>query len=487
MSRRRTTRPAAPDRDRARRAPARDGVGIAAGAPAALSYGGEAAFARGRAARRSAPRDALGRPPASRRDAVALLEASHRGRVPELKAIRYGRMLADPFAFFRGGAGLMAHDLSGLPHSGLQTQLCGDAHLNNFGLSASPERTLLFDINDFDETLPGPFDWDLRRLSASFAIAADVQGHGEATQKSLVDTLIRAYADRMRRFAKMDVLDAWYYRLTAETLLELSGDDDHELEVIRKARRKTAAVFAAEATERLPDGRWNIKDTPPFVYHDDAATDRELGRFRAQLPRFLADYRASLSPDRRTLLDRYVLQDVAVKVPGVGSVGRRCFIALLVASNQHPLFLQFKEAGDSVLEKPLGRSREAHDGERIVYGQRLMQAASDIFLGWAGCPSLRAEFYVRQLRDMKAAFDVADFKAEDFREYAEACGYALARAHAKAGCPDELHGYIGRGGALAKAMQAFALAYRARNEADFEALKKAASAGRVPADAVGET
>jgi uncharacterized protein (DUF2252 family) len=446
-------------------------------------YGGDSALARGRAERDATPRASLGRAPKARRDPVALLEASHRGRVPELKAIRYGRMLADPFAFFRGGAGLMAHDLAALPRSAIGVQLCGDAHLNNFGLFASPERTLLFDINDFDETLPGPFDWDLRRLAASFAVAADVHGHDEATQRSLVRMLVAAYADRIRRFAAMDVLDVWYYRLTAETLLELSSDDGQELAVIRKARRRTSAMFADEATERLADGRWNIRDAPPFVYHDGAATDRELGRFRTHLPRLLSDYRKSLAPDRRTLLDRYALQDVAVKVPGVGSVGRRCFIALLVASGQHPLFLQFKEAADSVLEAPLGRSREAHDGERIVNGQRLMQAASDIFLGWAGSEALGVEFFVRQLRDMKAAFDVASFKARDFHEYAEACAYALARAHAKSGCPDEMLGYVGKGQALGDAMADFALAYRRRNEADWTALKRAAAAGKVPATA----
>ncbi len=446
-------------------------------------YGGDAALARGRAARRETPRAALGHAPRGKRDAVALLEASHVGRVPELKAIRYGRMLADPFAFFRGGAGLMAQDLASLPRSAVPVQLCGDAHLNNFGFFASPERTLLFDINDFDETLPGPFDWDLRRLAASFAIAADVHGHSEDVQRSLVEILVAAYVDRIRRFAQMDVLDVWYYRLTAETLLELSSDDGHELAVIRKARRRTSALFAAQSTERLADGSWNIRDAPPFVYHDGAATDRELGRFRQHLPNLLADYRASLPPERRALLDRYELQDVAVKVPGVGSVGRRCFIALLVASGQHTLFLQFKEAAASVLEKPLGCSREAHDGERIVNGQRLTQAASDIFLGWAGSTELGAEFYVRQLRDMKAAFDVATFKVRDFHEYAEACGYALARAHAKSGCPDEVLGYAGKGNALASAMTRFALAYRRRNEADFTSLKRAAAAGKVPAAA----
>lgn len=453
----------------------------------ATDYGGEVALARGKAARQQTPREDLGPCRIPRRDPVALLEASHDGRVPELKAIRYGRMLASPFAFFRGGAGLMAHDLARLPRSAVHTQLCGDAHLNNFGLFASPERTLLFDINDFDETLPGPFDWDLRRLAASFAVAADVQGHDEATQRGLVDTLVDAYRDRMRRFAAMDLLDVWYYRLTSETLLEMSGDDDYELEVIRKARRKTSAVFATEATERLPDGRWNIRDAPPFVYHCDAATDRELARFRANEVRLLADYRDSLASERRMLFDRYVLQDVAVKVPGVGSVGRRCYIALFVASGQHPLFLQFKEAADSVLERPLGRSREAHDGERIVNGQRLLQAASDIFLGWAGSAALGVEFYVRQLRDMKAAFDVSAFRRRDFHEYAEACGYALARAHAKAGCPDELLGYIGKSEALSTAMQDFAIAYRRQNEADWQALQRAARAGRVPAETSSES
>lgn len=455
---------------------------VVAPAPVATPYGGEVAMARGKAARHAVPRETLGQFRPGRRDAVALLEASHEGRVPELKAIRYGRMLADPFAFFRGGALLMAQDLADLPHSAMHTQLCGDAHLNNFGLFASPERTLLFDINDFDETLPGPFDWDLRRLAASFAIAAEVQGEDEAVQRGLIDTLIDAYRDRMRRFAAMDVLDLWYYRLTSETLLELSGDDDQELEVIRKARRKTSAMFASQATERLADGRWNIRDAPPFVYHCDVATDRELARFRAGLPHLLADYRGSLASERRELFDRYELHDVAVKVPGVGSVGRRCFIALFVASGQHPLFLQFKEAADSVLELPLGRSREAHDGERIVHGQRLMQAASDIFLGWAGSEAFGVEFYVRQLRDMKASFDVAKFKRRDFHEFAEACGYALARAHAKAGCPDELLGYIGRSNALSEAMQKFGLAYRQQNEADWQALSRAAAAGRVPAE-----
>jgi len=474
--RRSTRRPAATGRPPAK-TPARPAT-----LPAALSYGGEAALAQGKAARQKVPREALGRYRIARRDPVALLEASHEGRVPELKGIRYGRMLADPFAFFRGGAGLMAGDLSALPHSTVQTQLCGDAHLNNFGLFASPERSLLFDINDFDETLPGPFCWDLRRLAASFAVAADVRGHDESIQRGLVDTLVDAYRDRMRRFAAMDLLDLWYYRLTSETLLEMSGDDEYELEVIRKARRRTSAVFAAEASERLPDGRWNIRDAPPFVYHCDAATDRELARFREHAGQLLADYRDSLATERRVLFDRYVLQDVAVKVPGVGSVGRRCYIALFVASGQHPLFLQFKEAADSVLERPLGRSREAHDGERIVNGQRLMQAASDIFLGWAGSAALGVEFYVRQLRDMKASFDVAAFRRRDFHEYAEACGYALARAHAKAGCPDELLGYIGKSGALSAAMQAFALDYRRQNEADWQALKRAASSGRVPAE-----
>jgi uncharacterized protein (DUF2252 family) len=444
----------------------------------------------GRACRRQVARAELARAPRAddpQRDPIAWLQHSNLGRVPELVPLRHGRMLASPFAFYRGAAALMAHDLGALPHSGVTTQLCGDAHLSNFGFFASPERTLLFDLNDFDETLEGPFDWDLRRLAASFAIAAREIGLKDRDGRDAVWMLADAYRDRLARFARMDTLEQWYYRLTSDTLLELGGRQDHELEVIRKARRSTSQVFAEDAVERVPAGgepqrpaHLNIVDRPPFVYHDAQATRRELGRLRAALEEFLATYRASLASERRVLLSRYELHDLAVMTPGVGSVGRRCFLLLLVADGVHPLFLQCKEAGASVLESHAGPSPFEHDGERIVGGQRLMQAASDIFLGWAGTTHF-GEFYVRQLRDMKASFKLEQFGARDLVEYAEACGYALARAHAKAGDPWRLFGYVGRSKSFNRALVDFAVAYADVNEADWSALAAAVRAGRLQA------
>jgi hypothetical protein len=445
----------------------------------------------GREQRRAVPRAALGEcpaPGAARRDPVGWLQASNAGRVPELVPLRHGRMLASPFAFYRGAAALMAHDLAALPSSGVRTQLCGDAHLSNFGFFASPERTLLFDLNDFDETLEGPFDWDLRRLAASFAIAARDIGLKDRQAADAVSMLADAYRDRIHRFAHMDTLDLWYYRLTSDTLLELGDDRTAELAVIRKARRSTARVFAADAVERLDPAvgsgetapRLNIVDRPPFVYHDAGATEREIARLRDELGAFLGQYLESLPADRQALLARYALHDVAVMTPGVGSVGRRCFLLLLVADGEHPLFLQCKEAAASVLAPHLGAARHDHDGERIVTGQRLMQAASDIFLGWAGTPRF-GEFYVRQLRDMKASFKLEQFGARDLLEYAEACGYALARAHAKAGDPWTLLGYLGRSEDLNRAMVRFALGYADVNEADWAATQAAVRAGRLEA------
>lgn len=443
----------------------------------------------GRAAREARPREDLARCPAAgdaSRDPIGWLEASNAHRVPELLALRHGRMRASPFAFYRGAASLMAHDLAGLPHSGQVTQLCGDAHLSNFGFFASPERTLIFDINDFDETLPGPFDWDLRRLAASFVIAAREIGLKDRDGLDAVDLLVDAYRDRLRRFAKMDTLDAWTYRLTPQTLIALGDDASDELAVIRKARKSTARVFAEDAVERLPgDGpdapeRWNIVDRPPFVYHDAQATAREIGRLRSRLDGFLVQYAASLPPERRALFARYTLHDVAVLTPGVGSVGRRCFLLLFVADQAHPLFLQVKEAGDSVLEAHLGAAAHSHGGERIVVGQKLMQAASDIFLGWAGTDGF-GEFYVRQLRDMKASYKLDAFDAGDLVEYAEACGYALARAHAKAADPWPLVGWIGRSAGFNRALMTFARAYADVNEHDWEALLRAIADGRLAA------
>jgi uncharacterized protein (DUF2252 family) len=420
------------------------------------------------------------KPDAAGRNPLGWLKASNRGRVPELVPVRHGRMLATPFTFYRGAASLMANDLAKLPHSGIATQLCGDAHLANFGFFASPERSLVFDINDFDETLQGPFDWDLRRLATSFVVAARDLGFKPRVGRDAVRQLAEAYRDRMRRFAQMDTLDAWYARLTSQTLLKLGAQDETELAVIKKARRSTSRVFAEGAT-KIVKGRLMMREQPPFVYHDAKATEREIRRFRAGLPAFLAQYRASLPPERQRLFDRYELHDVTVLTPGVGSVGRRCFLLLLVADQVHPLFLQCKEAGESVLEAHLGAAPgSGSPGQRVVQGQRLAQAASDVFLGWAEAPGGRG-FYVRQLRDMKASYKLEDFKPVDLLEFAEACGYSMARAHAKGGDAWAISGYLGRSKTFNTALADFAEAYADVNQADWRQLKKAAASGKVAA------
>lgn len=439
--------------------------------------------AEGQTQRKACERDWLSRAPKpddDGRDPLAWLRLSNKGRVPELVPLRHGRMRTDPFAFYRGAAGLMANDLAALPHSGVVTQLCGDAHLSNFGFFASPERTLLFDITDFDETQPGPFDWDLRRLATSFVIAARERGFKESTGSEAVGELTGAYRDHIRRFARMDTLEAWYWRLSSQTLLKLGSEDTDELAVIRKARRNTARLFAKEATKKGEDGRLMIRNKPPFVYHDANATQREIRRFREGLPAFMAQYRASLAPERRVLLDRYELHDVAVLTPGVGSVGRRVFLLLLVADQRHPLFLQCKEASASVLETHLGNSASAHAGQRIVEGQRLLQAASDIFLGWASAPGGQT-YYVRQLRDMKASYKLEEFGPSDLREYAQACGYGLARAHAKGGDAWALSGYLGRSTKFDSSLVKFSQAYADVNQADWKRLCRAVDDGTLKA------
>jgi uncharacterized protein (DUF2252 family) len=441
--------------------------------------------ARGRAQRETCPFGHLAQAPKAGakglRDPMAWLDASNQGRVPELVPVRHARMVDSPFSFYRGAAGLMANDLAGLAHSGVGTHLCGDAHLANFGFFASPERALLFDINDFDESLSGPFDWDLRRLAASFVILAREIGLRERDGRDAVMNLAEAYRDRMRGFATMDTLDAWYYRLTSNTLLKLGGKDAAELAVIRKARRGTVRVFAEEATKRVHD-KLVIRPGPSFAYDDANAGQREIKAFRRGLQPFLVQYRASLPAERRALFDRYELNDVAVMTPGVGSVGRRCFLLLLVADSIHPLFLQCKEGSASVLQAALGMKGAARPGERIVHGQRLMQAASDIFLGW-GAVERVGEFYVRQLRDMKASYNYLDFSAKDLAEYAEACGYGLARAHAKGGGASTIRGYLGASRKFNESLASFAARYADVNEADWNALKKAVASGRMAATA----
>jgi uncharacterized protein (DUF2252 family) len=437
----------------------------------------------GRAARHGRPREALGKLADDARDPLALLAGSNAGRVPSLIPIRHGRMLKGPYAFYRGAAALMAHDLARVPHSGVFVQLCGDAHLANFGLFASPERRVLFGINDFDETLPGPFDWDLRRLAASFAIAARERGHGERHQRRVVATLCATFRERMRAAAGKDTLDTWYRQVTAAEVLglaETAGEHAKDKASVDRARRATSREWLRQGTE-VVDGRLRIRESPPLTYHYPAASPRDAAKFDVTVRRFFADYRRTLPDDRRQLFDRYRLVDTAVRVVGVGSVGTRCFVALFVADGDSPLLLQVKEARASVLEAQLSQSGYGNHGQRVVCGQRLLQSASDIFLGWSRSRASGFDFYVRQLRDMKGSFDIDDFSIEELDTYARACGMALACSMAKAGDPAVIAGYVGRSDALDAAMQRFALAYADRNEADYAGFKAAVQAGRIEA------
>lgn len=442
-------------------------------------------FQQSPAERSAVPRKALAVHRADGRDAVALLEASNAGRIPALVPVRYGRMLASPFAFYRGAAPLMAYDLSLSPRTRLAVQLSGDCHLMNFGLFASPERELLFGMNDFDETLPGPFEWDLKRLAASFVIACRDRGFAERVGRECVRTMAATYRARLAEFAQMDALAVWYYRITADMLFGLADSRATRAKVrrvIARAQGRTSEAMLDQATE-VVDGRLRIKDSPPLVYHFTPThpSHRTQAELEGEIRELFRAYRDTLPDDRRALIDRYVLQDVAVKVVGVGSVGTRCAVALMLSQGRHPLFLQFKEARASCLEPYLGASAYAQHGERVVCGQRLIQAATDIFLGWTRWPRYGADFYVRQLRDMKGGVRPERMEPQDFEDYAEACGWALARAQAKSGDAAMLAGYIGKGDALDRALEDYAAAYAEQNERDWAALKQAVRSGRVQA------
>ena len=436
----------------------------------------------GKAARQAVPRARLADCRIDDRDPLALLEASNAGRVPVLIPIRYGRMVQSPFAFYRGAAPLMAFDLSKLAHSNVTVQLGGDAHLANFGLFASPERRVLFGPNDFDETLPGPFDWDVRRLAASFVIAARERGFATRDQRSVVRRLCDTFRQQIARFSHMDTLDVWYYQFAAGSMLAIADSEQErkkERVVIDKAKSQSSRSVTSHSTEMV-NGKLRIKDAPPLVYHIPLDTSHDQKQYDATVRHFFADYRLTLPDDRRALFDRYELVDVAIRVVGIGSVGTRCYEALFMADGECPLFLQLKEARASVLEDYLPRSRFPNHGQRVVNGQRLLQSASDIFLGWSKMPHTGNEFYVRQLRDMKGAFDFTTFDIEDLSEYADSCAHALAHSMAKAGDPALLTGYIGKSEAFDEAIERFALAYADQNEKDWLVLKAAVKAGRIP-------
>jgi len=407
-----------------------------------------------------------------------LLEQDNKGRIPELIPIRYGRMLRTPFTFYRGAALNMAADLARTPASGLRVQACGDAHLLNFGAFATPERRVAFDINDLDETLPAPWEWDVKRLAASFVLACRNNGFSQRDARDAVLACVRAYRERMAEYSDMPVLEVWYASLDAENILAAVKDKEDS----QRVQKRMAAVRARNVLEhdfpKLAAGAGQlptIKDNPPLIYHPSGEGEEDLlTRARAAF----ADYRESLQEDRRALLDHFDLKDIAIKVVGVGSVGTYCCVMLLMASDQDPLFLQVKEARRSVLEAYAGKSIYPNHGQRVVNGYRLMQSASDIFLGWTK-GKLGRHVYVRQLKDMKLTPLVDVFSRRWMVQYAGFCGWTLARAHARSGAPAQISGYLGKSDAFDTAIAAFAIAYADQSERDHAIFKKAVRSGRV--------
>ena len=447
--------------------------------------------AAGKAARTDRPRSSHAELGDAARDPVAILARQDESRVPELVPIRYGRMLASPFAFFRGAAAVMAADLAETPATSLHVQLCGDAHLSNFGVFSAPDRRLVFDCNDFDETCPGPFEWDVKRLAASVAIAGRQRGFGRKERRSAVLATAAGYRRTMREYAAMRNLEVWYSRIDVEPALESlrgQGDERRLRQVERnlaKARAKDSIRAYGKLTEETDDGPRIVGDPPLIVPIEELAGGTDVER---QLREVVESYRESLSPDRQHLAASYGYVHAARKVVGVGSVGTRAWIVLLLGRDESdPLFLQAKEAGPSVLEPYAGASRYSNHGRRVVEGQRLMQAASDIFLGWVtvtGVDGVERSFYVRQLWDGKGSADVEGLSAPELVTYGALCGRALARAHARSGDRVAIASYLGGGEAFDEAIGRFAVAYADRNESDFEQVREAADSGRI---VVGES
>ena len=451
--------------------------------------------ARGKAARTAVPRAAFGdfEPSADRPDPVALLEQQGTTRVPELVPIRYGRMLVSPFAFFRGAALIMATDLAPAPTSGLRVQACGDAHLSNFGVFASPDRSLVFDVNDFDETLPGPWEWDVKRLAASLAIAGRQRGFSSRERATIVTGTAQSYRTEMTTLAAMRQLDLWYRRTDVDAVMvELKAmarrapERKRAKAALAKARTRDSLQAFSKLTHPV-DGEPRIISDPPLVVPiRELLPGVEGTQLIADLQRLLDKYRRSLESDRRHLVEQFTPVDIARKVVGVGSVGTRAWIVLLLGrDNADPLFLQVKEAQESVLEQFAGEGAFSNQGERVVAGQRLMQAASDIFLGWIRADSAiddqRRDFYVRQLRDWKGSADIDQMTPNGMEMYGRVCGETLARAHARSGDRIAIAAYLGKSTVFDQALARFAEAYADQNELDYASLRTAASEGRVTA------
>jgi len=442
-------------------------------------------YAAGKALRGKIPRSSHAQwaPDPERPDPVSLLEEANKTRLENLVPIRFGRMSLSPFAFYRGTADIMAHDLAKTPVSGIQAQLCGDAHLSNFGVFASPERRQVFDVNDFDETLAGPWEWDVKRLAASVVLAGRQNGYTAQETRQAVLRCLQSYREYMQQFAEMNHLDVWYFHLDVETILAMARRKEGRRALQRASERasKRTRIETFPKLAEVVDGQYRIKDEPPLIYHYDrlhpGKDDLDSDEWRAMVKEYLA----SLPEERRVIIFRYRSVDVAQKVVGVGSVGTRCAIVLALGGSEadDPLFMQLKEAGSSVLEPYLGASPYPNHGERVVVGQRLMQAASDIFLGWA---SFRGrDYYARQLRDMKWSAEVETMDPVLFSGYVALCAATLARAHARTGDSAQISGYLGSKDTFDQAIASFAETYADQAERDHAALLAAIKEGRVQA------
>jgi uncharacterized protein (DUF2252 family) len=441
---------------------------------------GEQRRQEGKALRENVPREShAGFEIASdRTDPVKVIKKSSQGRLKHLIPIRYGRMAKSAFAFYRGTASLMAMDLAQTPTSNIRVQACGDCHLSNFGLFASPERNLVFDINDFDETLPAPFEWDVKRLAASFYIGARDNRFSDKDCDLITRSCVRTYREAIAKFSVMSVLDVWYSRFDMDSFVASSPDAEakkNRERIAREARANIADYVFPKITQ-VQDGMRRIVDQLPLVYHPPP----EL-KIPENLLHVFQMYRETLPYERRVLLDRYHIEDIAMKVVGVGSVGTRCGIILLMAEDDDPLLLQVKEARPSVLAPYAGKSKFSHQGERIVVGQRLMQSASDMMLGWTTGQN-KLHYYIRQLRDMKFSLDISIMKPIQLSRYGEVCGWTLARAHARSGDAAMIYGYLGKSDTFDRAIGTFARLYADQAKNDYEIFLNAIESGEINAD-----
>lgn len=419
---------------------------------------------------------AVWKPPRKHRNPIDLLEASNRYRLPSLVPVRYGRMLRSPFTFLRGSAGLMVHDLASLPNTGIRVEACGDCHLLNFGLFATPERNLIFDINDFDETLPAPWEWDVKRLAISFAVAAADNRLSEKDAHAIAVKSVKAYRERLRELSKLSPLEVWYDHLDAQTIIDMAPNakiKKNREQLIEKAKVRVGDYLYPMISSEVA-GRRRLIDQPPVLFH---IYEKD---FEKRVHAALQDYQLSLPHERRILFDRYRLEDFAVKAVGIGSVGTYCFVGLFFSAENHPLLLQFKEACPSVLAPYAGKSEYENQGQRIVTGQRLMQSSSDIFLGWTQGQKGR-HFFVRQLRDMKMSAPIEGATTTKMKLYAELCGRTLARAHAKSGDAALISGYLGKSDSFDQAIGKFVMTYAKQNAKDYAALVAAEKSGRIKA------